>query len=393
MSRLLISRSKDLSQLEDDGYRINIRSGHLVVDHIPYVASDGSVKYGKLVSTLKLAGNETDKPDTHVAMFSGGFPCDRHGKPLANIHHSNSRRDLGDGLIVDHSFSSKPPNGYSDYHHKMTTYASIISSHAEAVDPTVTARPYGVIEGTDDSVFKIYDSASGRIGVSGLNEKLSNQRIAIIGLGGTGSYVLDFVAKTPVQKIHLIDADTYAQHNAFRCPGSPTLATLRKKPTKVSYLSRIYSRMHRHIIPHEVLFDDVSDELLQDLTFAFICIDDASVKKRIVERLERHGISFIDVGMGVTNDPDGLRGIVRTTISTVDKRDHVHELNRIPMGAEKVDDAYSTNIQIAELNALNAALAVIRWKKHLGFYADLEREHNSCYTIDGNVITNDDQAV
>jgi hypothetical protein len=52
---------------------------------------------------------------------------------------------------------------------------------------------------------------------------------------------------------------------------------------------------------------------------------------------------------------------------------------------------YSQNIQIADLNSLNAALAVIKWKKLLGFYRDLEHEHFSTYTIDGNLVTNEDQ--
>jgi hypothetical protein len=55
------------------------------------------------------------------------------------------------------------------------------------------------------------------------------------------------------------------------------------------------------------------------------------------------------------------------------------------------DDEYRQNIQIAELNTLNAALAVIRWKKHLGFYVDLEHEFSSTYTIDGNILINEDQ--
>ena len=56
------------------------------------------------------------------------------------------------------------------------------------------------------------------------------------------------------------------------------------------------------------------------------------------------------------------------------------------------DDEYDKNIQIADLNALNAALAVIKWKKLCGFYRDLEREHFSAYTVDGNCIINDDTA-
>jgi hypothetical protein len=55
------------------------------------------------------------------------------------------------------------------------------------------------------------------------------------------------------------------------------------------------------------------------------------------------------------------------------------------------DDDYDTNIQIAELNALNATFAVIRWKKWCGFYADLEHEHHSVYTITTNGLVGDDR--
>ncbi len=47
-------------------------------------------------------------------------------------------------------------------------------------------------------------------------------------------------------------------------------------------------------------------------------------------------------------------------------------------------------IQVAELNAFNAALAVIKWKKIRGFYRDLERELHSTYTTDGNLLLNAD---
>ena len=55
-----------------------------------------------------------------------------------------------------------------------------------------------------------------------------------------------------------------------------------------------------------------------------------------------------------------------------------------------MDNVYARNIQVADLNALNAALAVIKFKKHFGFYCDLENEHFCTYTLDGNVIHNED---
>jgi hypothetical protein len=68
----------------------------------------------------------------------------------------------------------------------------------------------------------------------------------------------------------------------------------------------------------------------------------------------------------------------------------VHEHQRIPMTAGEIPNGYDSNIQIAELNAFNACLAVIKWKKLYGFYLDLEHEMHSVYQIDGNVLTGED---
>ena len=76
-----------------------------------------------------------------------------------------------------------------------------------------------------------------------ISAKLAPLRIAIVGLGGTGSYVLDLVAKTSVREIHLFDDDLFLQHNAFRAPGAASLDDLRRQLTKVQYLHDLYSKM------------------------------------------------------------------------------------------------------------------------------------------------------
>jgi hypothetical protein len=115
-------------------------------------------------------------------------------------------------------------------------------------------------------------------------------------------------------------------------------------------------------------------------------------KELIVESLEKFGIPFVDVGMGVYLTGDSLGGIVRTTTSTLKQREHVRTKNRISFSAGDGNNEYDRNIQIADLNALNAALAVIKWKKLFGFYHDFENEHHCTYTIDGNKLVNEDQA-
>ncbi|MFX6803863.1 ThiF family adenylyltransferase, partial [Acinetobacter baumannii] len=85
-------------------------------------------------------------------------------------------------------------------------------------------------------VFNYVETASDRVGIGVLTERLVNERVAIIGVGGTGGYILDFVAKTPVREIRLFDSDEFLTPNAFRAPGAPSLEELREAPKKVEYL-------------------------------------------------------------------------------------------------------------------------------------------------------------
>lgn len=52
---------------------------------------------------------------------------------------------------------------------------------------------------------------------------------------------------------------------------------------------------------------------------------------------------------------------------------------------------YASNIQIVELNALNASLAVIKWKQLSGFYQDLEYEHHLTYSTNCALLQTDEK--
>ena len=226
MSQRPINRSADLKKLRDEGYDLEIRSGCLLVKDVPYVNSRKEVKRGILVIKLVLAGDQTGRPDTHVAYFSGEHPCNEDGSEIAKIKHGSNAHSLAEGVAVNHSFSAKPKpaDSYPDYYAQVTTYVAILSGPAQRIDPTVTAKTFPVIEPEEDSdePFNYIDTASSRAEIVAVTKKLALRKIAIVGLGGTGSYVLDLVAKTPVKEIHLYDGDTFYQHNAFRSPGAPS---------------------------------------------------------------------------------------------------------------------------------------------------------------------------
>ncbi len=390
MSPALSSRSPDLLRLRNDGYEVTATErGHLVIDHVPYVASDRQVRYGRLVSKLTMAGEATSNPVTdHVVFWTGEAPCDQHGSPLPNMVNAGIT-ELEPGLVAQCSFSCKPSTPYTDYHMKMTTYVAMLEGPAQVIDPTATAQTYTVVEDDDpDGPFVYPDTASSRAGVATLMDRFRGQRIALVGLGGTGSYILDQVAKTPIREIHLFDGDAFLSHNAFRAPGAASLAQLNEHPSKVSYLASLYSAMKRNITPHPYAITEANVEELRGFDFVFLSMEGGSVKRCIITRLTEWGIPFIDVGMGLKNGDSGLTGVLTVTTSVPAKRDHV--ARRIDFSDPGPDDIYDDNIQIADLNALNAILAVIRWKKWSGVYVDLEREHFSAYTLDGNDLVNED---
>ncbi len=383
-----INRSPDLKQLVDEGFEIEVKGGHLIVHHIPYVNSSRQIKYGKLITTLALNNDVTLRPDTHVMGFMGEHPCNKDGSIISAIQHSSPNQQLSDGIVMNHTFSNKPPNGYDNYYHKVTRYAEIISAPAKSIDKIVTAQTFKVLECSDDeAVFLYTDSNSSRANISQLNEKFKRQRIGIIGLGGTGSYVLDLIAKTPVDEILLFDADEFLQHNAFRSPGAASVETLNKRLKKVDYYASIYSQMRRGIKAFPEKITDVNIGLLKGLSFVFVCIDSNSARSMIISKLREFGVTFIDVGLGINIADENLVGTLRVTIGTPGKHDHIP--NRIG-SAETDDDNYATNIQIADLNALNALMAVVKWKKLCGFYQDLKEEHNSTFTINTGQLIHED---
>jgi hypothetical protein len=82
-------------------------------------------------------------------------------------------QQLAPGLVVQHSFSNKPPNGYENYYEKMTRYIEVISAPAKALDPKADARTFKLIESSDDgSVFRYFDTALSRAGIMPLSANL-----------------------------------------------------------------------------------------------------------------------------------------------------------------------------------------------------------------------------
>ena len=387
MSQRLIARNSDLQQLRDDGFDVVVRNGYLLVRDVPFVTQSKDVKRGVLISKLELVNDETRPPQDHVAYWTGEHPCHSDGRKISAFYNPSPPQDFGNDIRADHTFSAKAT--YRNYHHKMTAYIARIAGEAKQIDASVRAETFPLHLPEDDTcVFKYEDTASSRAQIGAMNAKLAGQRIGIVGLGGTGSYVLDFVAKTHVKEIRLFDGDLFLQHNAFRAPGAASGEQIKTTSPKVEYWASVYSAMRHGVMPCSDYLDEHNLHLLVDLDFVFLCMDAGPAKAHVVVALEAKGISFIDTGLGVLPyEGSRLSGLLRITTSTPGNRETARKHIPFRDAATEPND-YSTNIQLVELNALTAALAVIRWKKLVGFYYDSESEHQSLYSIRANEIVN-----
>jgi hypothetical protein len=204
-------------------------------------------------------------------------------------------------------------------------------------------------------------------------------------VAGLAGYLL---AKTHVAAIHLYDSDHSRVHNAFRAPGAISLEQLKKSPYKVDYFASVYGQMHRGIVSHPYFIDGSTVSELAGVEFAFLAMDAGPGKAAAIDALDMSPTPFVDVGMGLYEVDSAIAGQLRVVTSLPAQRSRARR--RIPI--ENVDAAneYGRNIQIADLNALNAALAVIRWKKLFGFYLDLEHEQFTAYQTNGNCLINED---
>lgn len=372
---------EDVQRLVDEGYEASIYNQHLMVESVPYVTPTGALAYGTLVCDY----SDESRPRDHTVWFKGETPCNHQGQPLIQVINNSNTQILFDQFAVNHYFSNKPsnqPDFPSNYHVKMTHYIDLLGAQARVIDPDADARTGRVVESRDaDSVFKYGDTASARAGIMAISQKLKLSRIAIVGLGGTGSYILDQLAKTSVKEIHLFDGDDLKRHNAFRAPGAISIEQLQQCPKKVDYFAGLYGALRTGIVSHTYYLDESNIHELVDFDFVFVSVDDGISRGLICNHLKNAGIPFIDVGMGLKKDSGMMviSGQCRATLCSPVKNEHMDTY--LDTHDNREDALYASNIQVADMNALNAMMAVLLYKQYFGFYANTEHSHNLSFAI------------
>lgn len=222
------------------------------------------------------------------------------------------------------------------------------------------------------------------MGTKGIESRIEEEVVAVVGVGGTGSYLVDVLAKTNVKELHLFDDDVMKIHNAFRVAGAARVGELGGKKSKLDWHEERYRevRVKGLILHHRKLNDDNFDAL-DGCTTAFIAVDDLEVRRTIQRACTAMDILHLSVGIGLdvegaNNDKIGGMVKVETNFDAGEPRKEVRENPSDAAG--DVDDVYASNIQTAELNMLGAARAIAEWKAKRGIYRN-ERDEGNDETI------------
>lgn len=257
--------------------------------------------------------------------------------------------------------------------------SDVVHRYAKQIVGAVSAK--GCQEGAfpvSRGPLKIPNTFEARAGVGPMQDRIRSQRIAIIGLGGTGAHLLDLLAKTPVAEIHLCDSDRLNWHNFMRAPGAPTseeIASQRQAQLeKVDYYQAKYMSLREGIQQHAVRVADQAEfaEFLSahSIDFAFVSIDqrtecDSPRQDEVYAALYRAKVPFIDSGVSITLENDQVRGAVTTSSYEGGSLDWQQG---IPNARVEGDYLGYRNVQLPEVNALAACLAVMEWRRRTGQY-------------------------
>jgi len=207
----LASHNPFLKDLLDTGYHVDFVGGYLVIYGLPYLDQDGELQHGDWMSKPDLNGPIIDPPTSnHQAWWRGSRPHNQE-KAQLKLGGGADRVTIEQGLVSDCSFSFKllDENGekrdYKSFDEKVQTYLAAITGPAMAAFPD-KATPLRGIEikaAAQGTPLRFPDTMSSSYNINDISFLLRDKKVAIVGLGGTGSYILDFVARTHLERIAL----------------------------------------------------------------------------------------------------------------------------------------------------------------------------------------------
>lgn len=153
-------------------------------------------------------------------------------------------------------------------------------------------------------------------------EKLQNSKVAIFGIGGVGSYVVEGLARAGIGSFVLIDKDVVDETNINRqiiatkkTIGIPKVEVARQRILDINPNAKIEIRKD-FFLPESIDFFD------EKIDYVIDCVDTITAKIEIIVRAKKHNIPVIScMGTGNKLDPTKfeVEDIYKTSICPLAK--------------------------------------------------------------------------
>ena len=373
-----MSRRDRLSAFaEDIGFTVTVGHDVVAAHKVPCLLRGGIVGSCTIEKSFD---PESGKPDERVGRAVHAVRITTDGAQDGRVYHADET-PIGNYLNGDEETWSNisirkgsPSSPEAD-----VSASEVIYRYAKQIMGAVAGSGcHDPASLADRGPFKIPNTFEARAAIGPVQDRIRDQRIAIIGLGGTGAYVLDLIAKTPVQAIHALDSDRVDWHNLMRAPGAPTddeIEFLKKnRLDKVAYYHAKYDSLREGIHVHAVRVDSSTRfaEFLSEypVDYAFVCIDqrkhcDSPRQDVVYAALSEAGVPFIDSGVSITLENDSVSGAVTTSAYAAGS---LAWQDAIPNAKVEGNAPGYRNVQLPEVNALAASLAVMEWRRRTEQY-------------------------
>jgi tRNA A37 threonylcarbamoyladenosine dehydratase len=140
-------------------------------------------------------------------------------------------------------------------------------------------------------------------------QRFQQAHVAVIGLGGVGSWVVEALARSAIGEITLIDLDNIAESNVNRQIHALSGEFGKAKVEAMAERARLINpACPVHMIEDFVTPDNLKETLNNNLTYIFDCIDNFRTKAALIAYCRRNKIKIITVGgAGGLTDPQRIR--------------------------------------------------------------------------------------
>jgi molybdopterin/thiamine biosynthesis adenylyltransferase len=141
------------------------------------------------------------------------------------------------------------------------------------------------------------------------NAKLQSLRVAVVGLGGTGSPVATLLARTGIGELILIDGDDLESTNMNRVRGyRSTNIGKNKAKSLAGFIEELNLNVKVAAIPFYLTDSEEALDALSSADIIFGCTDDIAGRGLMNQALYYYGQVYIDLGLSgnVENDIEGI---------------------------------------------------------------------------------------